>query len=761
MFEITREHEDALDYFINEQIAYSGAEYDFTFEGRFLIYHVTRASETSYYAIDMKTNLTSEVCHRKNAEFMRDNYSEMIPLILKSIKYTGDNRYQNPFAPNPLAMIDTIFRVILRESGYAVREEQIKLCKDIYEGLTRKRVAICEAEVGIGKSLAYLVAAICARKTHDVYMPQTEPVTITTSNIELQNSLIYKEIPRLSAILQKYGIIDKPLAAALRKGREHYFCRLRYEDYLWTIKRNPRKYASRIALLESERFTSGQVTDLDKVSMPVSLKDRICAKGECKYCPYEDSCPYATYVAKAMSKKKPMDFQVTNHNLYLMSTQKSNLLRESSCVIVDEAHKLKDAAQEVFGERVREHDVMRYLNFIKIRCDAPASHERFKATLDYAANLNSALFVMLSDLVGDHPTERGEIVSLPQQCHEVISDLMDSLLVLESLREEIKGKQLINGRKIADSLQVFLKPSAILTWVEKELDGELSLCCCPKDIGSHLLEDVWDKDKSHVLTSGTMSDGTSFEFFKRENGIASIPKSLILEAMTESPFDYKNHTRLYIPNDLPFPDNGDDDYINAIADRIVELIEATNGHTAILFTSYKLLQAIHTRTKDRLQKYDVFMMTKSNKNAINAFKKSKNGVIFASGSMWEGVDFVGDCLSSVIIVRLPFPMRSVTMEEKKNASKNVPQFIADYAVPEMLIKLRQGAGRLIRSEQDTGVLSILDSRASENGAYSRKVRQALRKYPMVSTIDEVHDFMKSVKQPDYFEILKETEEEEK
>ena len=91
----------------------------------------------------------------------------------------------------------------------------------------------------------------------------------------------------------------------------------------------------------------------------------------------------------------------------------------------------------------------------------------------------------------------------------------------------------------------------------------------------------------------------------------------------------------------------------------------------------------------------------------------------------------------------------------------MPQFIADYAVPEMLIKLRQGAGRLIRSEQDTGVLSILDSRASENGAYSRKVRQALRKYPMVSTIDEVHEFMKSVKQPDYFEIKKETEEEEK
>ena len=97
MFDITREHEDALDYYVNEHIAYQKAEYDFTFEGRFLIYHVTHATETIYYAIDMKTNLTSEVCNRKSPEFMRDNYNEMIPLILKSIKYTGDSRYQKCF----------------------------------------------------------------------------------------------------------------------------------------------------------------------------------------------------------------------------------------------------------------------------------------------------------------------------------------------------------------------------------------------------------------------------------------------------------------------------------------------------------------------------------------------------------------------------------------------------------------------------------------------------------------------------------------
>ena len=325
MFEITYEHDDALDYFRNEQIAYPTAEYDFTFEGRYLIYHVTNSVETTYYAIDMKTNLTSEVCHRKDEDYNRDNYSSMIPSILNAIKYNGDARWHNPFAPDPSAMIDTIFRVVLKENGYAVREEQIQLCKDIYEGLTRKRVAICEAEVGIGKSLAYLVAAVCARQGQDVYIPRTEPITITTSNIELQNSLIYKEIPRLSMILEKYGLIDRPLTAALRKGREHYFCRLRYEDYLWSIKQSPHKYKSRIAILEQPRFTEGKVVDLDKVNLPASLKDRICSKGECRHCPYDSTCPYSSYVMKSMSKKKALDFQVTNHNLYLMSKQKSNL----------------------------------------------------------------------------------------------------------------------------------------------------------------------------------------------------------------------------------------------------------------------------------------------------------------------------------------------------------------------------------------------------------------------------------------------------
>lgn len=205
-----------------------------------------------------------------------------------------------------------------------------------------------------------------------------------------------------------------------------------------------------------------------------------------------------------------------------------------------------------------------------------------------------------------------------------------------------------------------------------------------------------------------------------------------------------------IPMDMPVPDNSSDEYITAITNRILKLIEATNGHTAILFTSYKVLQAVYEKAIKSLGKYEVFCMTRNNRKVISDFRKSKNGVLFASGSMWEGVDCIGDSLSSVIIVRLPFPLRSAMMEQKKDAVGDIARFVQEYAVPEMLIKLRQGAGRLIRCETDTGVISILDSRAAA-GSYVPRIKMALSKYPAVNSVDEVKAFMESVKGEDYYE----------
>ena len=205
---------------------------------------------------------------------------------------------------------------------------------------------------------------------------------------------------------------------------------------------------------------------------------------------------------------------------------------------------------------------------------------------------------------------------------------------------------------------------------------------------------------------------------------------------------------------MPVPNHDDESYFKSVADEILKIIQASNGHTAILFTSYKTLSLVHDLLKDKLTAYDTICMTRSNKNAITDFKRSKNGILFASGSMWEGVNCVGDCLSSVIIVRLPFPMRSALLEEKKDACDSVGDFVDRYCTPNMLIKLRQGVGRLIRSESDTGVVSILDPRA-ESKTYAARIGQALHKYPRVDSVEEIERFMRSVKSESYYAEKKE------
>ena len=299
-----------------------------------------------------------------------------------------------------------------------------------------------------------------------------------------------------------------------------------------------------------------------------------------------------------------------------------------------------------------------------------------------------------------------------------------------------------------------LKSKKNLCWIEVDggTDSAL-LSCVPANVSELICKDLWQTPNTHwVLTSGTICDDSGFSYFKSELGMdKDISEHAILEGRSGSPFDYRKNARLYIPDDLPLPTGDYETYIKAISDRIVELVEATNGHTAVLFTSYRALSDVYNQVADRLDQYPLIRMSRSNKLAINQFKESGNGVLFASGSMWEGIDCAGDILSSVIIVRLPFPPRSQMMEFKKEQFGNVVNFVGNYATPQMLIKLKQGAGRLIRTETDTGIVSILDGRASRTGAYHDRIKKAFEQYPLIHTVQEVRSFMYDVKADEYME----------
>ena len=760
MFEITYDNKEMLEAYKTLGKAHPKGVYDFTYENRYIIYHEAQRNQIDYIALDMTTGYASLVISKLPGNlYQQDSYRRLIPHILYAVKYTGDARYLNRFGNDPKAVIEAIFRVVLPENGYAIREEQISLAKKMFAGFTEKQVALCEAEVGTGKTLSYLVAALVARYyTGNTYQRKL-PVTITTSSIELQKALVEREIPNLSRILMNYQIIDEPLKVVLRKGKEHYFCRYRYEDFLRNIKQYPEKYAKTIEVLEQLGKRTSLI-DLDKYRISGTVKGRICIKGSCAGCSMKSECAYHTF-AKSMYEASDLDFQVTNHNMYLMSQKtrtpdRPPLLRESEFVVVDEAHKFKEAAEDTFGERICEKDIIRYVNAVKVLCSKNADKEEYKKCLESLLHENEKLFNNLSLMrrTNDEDEERGSIIALSTYQTSKLNKILALITKIEEMKVKRNYGIPVSGNFLKTAIKAINRSSKVTVWLEEDENKVLSLCCTPKDINNILYNRVWNRNVSHVLTSGTISDGMDFEYFKEENGISQIPKRLLLESRTESPFDYEHHARLYIPQDMPHPDTDSEEYYKNVADKIHKIIWSTHGRTAVLFTSYKALNMVHDLLKDRLEGYDIICMTRSNKNAISDFKKSKNGILFASGSMWEGVDCVGDCLSSVIIVRLPFPLRSARMEEKKEACKDVGEFIERYCIPSMLIKLRQGAGRLIRSEKDTGVVSILDPRANWK-KYSGKIEQALHKFPEVYSVGEIETFMRQVKDDDYFEGLAE------
>lgn len=738
MFEITYNGEDMLRNYKERRMAYKEGKYDFTFEERYLIYHCNLRNELVYLAIDIETGKGVEVQRRfAKAPYKKEEYFGIIPKILKAIKYTGDSRHISVAGSDPFATIDTIFKEILPRKGYKYRPAQARLSKNIYVAITEKKAGICEAEVGSGKTLAYLIAALVAREKEIKHHTKDDPITITTSSIELQKSIIEKEIPMISEILNEAFILDAPIVAVLRKGKEHFMCPQRYAEYLKRGNKKP---------VELEGIKLNEVVDLDTIALKDEIKEQICVKDSCYNCRYRASCKYKEHIDYCMGDQ--IDIQVTNHNLYLASMRNDyDILQKSTAVIVDEAHKFKDAAIDIFCTRISLSEIEAFASMIKSVCKEDVVME-MEGTLDDLLRLSREIFNSLSKYAVsyDDIEGRNKLIELSDGDKELILVLTEILLQFENIKADIPREYRGACVNLIKKLEVFLDSHSNDVWIEKD-EKTISMCSVTKHIGKRLFKTVWDRGVSHILTSGTISDGLNFHYFKREVGLDMFKASEIIESRTSSPFDMEKNTRLYIPEDIPPVES--EEYYDAVSKRIVELIKTTNGHTAILFTSYTAMQTVYDKTKNSLRKYKIFVMKKGDKQVIKTFKESKNGVLFATGAMWEGVNCVGDVLSSVIIPRLPFPMRSAVLEGKKASCTNPLEFISLFAIPAMIIKLRQGAGRLVRSETDTGVISILDSRANKY-YYADVIRDAMHKHPIVTSISEVDKFMHEIKDKAFF-----------
>ena len=762
MYEITYKESE----FLNYPQATVGGIYDFTFGNRYDIFHRPRGKMFEYIALDRTTGKTSLVLERKTP-MDTSEYPDITPQILYSIKYTGDPRYNGANSYSAMDLMDIIFKVLMPKHGYSFREQQYKMALSIFHGLNYRKVTLCEAEVGTGKTMAYLVAGFLAKHFDRSYSFMGYPVTITTSSIELQKSIMEKELPALSEMLIDFGLIQQPLTAVLRKGKDHYFCLRRYREYLHSISLFPHKYSETVDRVKSLDLMYGTL-DLDPVPLNPYIKARICVKGSCQNCPCAGQCEYARFLETA-SKPYNFDFQITNHNLFLTARKsradhatKGGLLPCNFCII-DEAHKLTDTASDVFTASLNFSEVEDYIKAVKHKGgDDCKRRDEYTQLLKEAERLNRKLVSMFSMYKFKSCEDVCQVrIEITEPMNTTIKKLVKVLRKIGNWPAPKGATGANNAQTLMEKLSAFLLPDGTeamdakenTVWIsyDKSTNTQI-LCCIPTEMKDSLRTSLWTSINTHfALTSGTMKDDTGFSFFKDDLGITGcLDQYSVSEFACESPFDYQNHTRLYISEDIPIPDMRDPEYIPAVAKEVVKLVKATHGHTAVLFTSYKALNAVFELVKDELKEYPLIKMSRSNKTAITEFKNSRNGVLFASGSMWEGVDCAGDILSSVIIVRLPFPLRSQTMEFKKMSCKNIKEFVQKYAVPQMIIKLRQGVGRLIRCESDTGLVSILDPRVNSK-AYRAKVFNAMDKYPTIENTAEIKAFFKQVKDDKYFE----------
>lgn len=718
----------------------------------------------SYKAINVYT-LESKHLFYRPLPITTDRYNQVAEKMLQlPINYLPDTSLLNTKSERAKILLFGIFTEILPQYGYLMRENQLGLSLEMLRGLLEGKVALCEAEVGTGKTHAYIIAVT----VHNLFSEKKMPTIISTSTIALQKALTEEYIPQISEILLKHRIIDKPLSFVVRKGRSHYVCDARLRTY-WSSIKNLNRTEDRILLNTLMELTDAEKEkiDLDSYNLSRYVKDRICVTSKCNdQCPGFARCRFMRFRKACLSTA--YDFQIANHNFVManvlnIKSGRKRLLPIYQAVIFDEAHKIADTARQMYGNFISDLEVPGLIAYI-----APHKLKDKKSRLiltghcDHILKYHQGIFSELAkNNLADSMAKDGSRyrADFSPECKTAIKFLIKQLEALAGLFIKNDNK-LLNSKfrnirhscnTIVQKLKTFLKTDEIICWLELQKVGGYCLCSIPKDLNKLLYKDLWDNGIPCILTSGTLSVGGCFSHIKQSTGIDLLPLSRIVETSKPSPFDYKQNTLLYIPENIPFPDIRDEAYITAVVKEVETLIKLSCGHTLILFTSYWLMERVYNAVRLKVYEYPLFIMGKGRLDAISEYKASGNGVLFASDSCGEGIDIVGDVLSTLIIVKLPFAVPDPISEYEQTLYGSLREYLDSVNTPNMLIKLKQYAGRLIRSESDTGVMVILDSRVNRRGKYRSAVLEALFDTTVTNNIHDVWNFIVNRKSEEYFE----------
>ena len=625
-------------------------------------------------------------------------------------------------------MAEKIFRDILPRHGMAVREEQIALCHEVLDTLYNKEISLCEAGVGTGKTLAYLVGCILWQMHRPERMKL--PIVISTSSVALQDAILTEYLPDLSAILLDEGIITAPITAVVRKGKERFVCDARLAERASLVQPSRKRQTNSLNI-------AAHILDMDHIP-ELSRYDRcrICVPRSCpRDCFMRLDCRYQQYLRDSM---KP-DIQICNHNYLLADAahrmeNQPLLLRSYQALVVDEAHKLPDAARQMYTEKLSEADMndlclqLQQAHYLHLE-------QRLRST-----------FLAFSISCGQNLSRLRRKDSVSFTLTPFRREALADCIAILQYAGAILGMPRYLRHRLGEAESFFrlflLEVPTRILYIDYDADGKPTFCAASNRVPQLLRSALWNTREPAILTSGTLAAAGDFSHTEQLLGLTTYRPLRHFRA--DSPFNYKEKCLLYLPpRIMARVDN------RRMAEEIVQLVDACHGHALVLFTSYRQMAEVRALT-DGQWPYPTYQAWRNGGKIIRQFKQSSNGVLFAAGSCWEGIDFPGDMVSLLIIAKLPFPIPDPVSDYERQKYPNLRDYINAEVIPEMQKKLRQGFGRAIRTEQDSCVVAILDERAGIGGRYHDAVLAALPSCPTTEKIEDVQQFIREQKRPDYF-----------
>ncbi|NVK21379.1 MAG: ATP-dependent DNA helicase [Kangiellaceae bacterium] len=628
------------------------------------------------------------------------------------------------------------------------------MAQTIAQAIEQQQSVCIEAGTGTGKTFAYLVPALKSWQEHD------KKIIVSTGTKNLQDQLFFRDLPN---ICQALSISPK---TALLKGRNNYLCEYRLEQSLGSGRFQSRSMLDTLQRVKewSSQTSSGDLTqcsdlgDNDPLWSYVTSTNENCLGGDC---PLYDEC----YVAKARQKAIDADVVVVNHHLLLADMVLKEdgfgeLLPDADLVMVDEAHQLADIAHSFYGRRFTSRQVMELCRDTELEAMTTAKDDRqLTVTTRRVEGAINEIRLLFGE--SGKKTNWNQIASpkLQKLLLELKAELKSLSNRLEMNASRSKGLDSCHRRAV-DALQTLVlfdeqkdKPSqqeSAVRWVETYRQG-FAIIETPLDI-AEAFEQSRNEQAAHtwLFTSATISQAgeseaqqNDFSHFKEKLGLHQA-KELVLN----SPFDYQKQALLHIPRGLPDP--RDRQYIEKWQEQVLPIVQANPGGTFVLFTSYFAMHKVKDLWQQAGQEagFDRQLLVQGEKpknELIEDFREQGNAILLATSSFWEGVDVKGLALSCVIIDKLPFtapdePLIEAKIQHMRKSGKN-PFF--DLQIPEAIIALKQGAGRLIRDAQDKGVLVLCDPRLIANH-YGKRFLQSLPPMPRTREQQVVINFLQNL-----------------